>query len=289
VVPTPVASMASMGQALAMTDLDFTGRTAVVVGGGGGGIGTAMVEALARRGADIGAVTIDADHAADTTQRIESLGRRVDVRVADVTEPGALAAALADISDTLGTVDHLVNVVGGAGVDDWWRARDIPLDAFDRIIDRNVRYAMISSQWFANQLIEAAGEGTIVNISSVATRAVPLLAPYGAAKAALEAMGRTMAAEWGPLGIRVNAVAAGTVKTPRAGTEDLDEAARSIPTQRRGTPDDIANAALFLLSDMAANITGQTLTVDGGGLLGAVGETLPVFVTNPKIRDRFAD
>ena len=79
-----------------MTDLDFTGRTAVVVGGGGGGIGTAMVEALARRGADIGAVTIDADHAADTRQRVEALGRRVDVRVADVTEPGALAEALAD-------------------------------------------------------------------------------------------------------------------------------------------------------------------------------------------------
>ncbi|MFN3218548.1 MAG: SDR family NAD(P)-dependent oxidoreductase [Acidimicrobiales bacterium] len=272
-----------------MADLDFTGRTAVVVGGGGGGIGTAMVEALARRGADIGAVTIDADHAADTTQRIEALGRRVDVRVADVTEPGALAAALAGIGDALGTAHHLVNVVGGAGVDDWWRARDIPLDAFDRIIDRNVRYAMISSQWFANQLIEAGAEGTIVNISSVATRAVPLLAPYGAAKAALEAMGRTMAAEWGPLGIRVNAVAAGTVKTPRAGTADLDEAARSIPTQRRGTPDDIANAALFLSSELASNITGQTLTVDGGGLLGAVGETLPVFVTNPKIRERFTD
>ena len=70
---------------------------------------------------------------------------------------------------------------------------------------------------------------------------------------------------------------------------DLDEAASRIPTQRRGTPDDIAHAAIFLLSDLAANITGQTLTVDGGGSLGAVGETLPVFVTNPKIRERFAD
>ncbi len=272
-----------------MTDLDFTGTKAVVVGGGGGGIGTAMVEALARRGADIGAITIDADHAADTTARVEALGRSAEVRVADVTEPGALAAALADIGAALGPVDHLVNVIGGAGVDDWWRARDVPLDAFDRIVDRNVRYAMISCQWFANQVIDAERTGTIVNVSSVATRAVPLLAPYGAAKAALEAMGRTMAAEWGPLGIRVNAVAAGTVKTPRAGTSDLDEASAGIPTQRRGTPDDIAHAAIFLLSDLAANITGQTLTVDGGGSLGAVGETLPVFVTNPKIRERFAD
>ena len=271
-----------------MTDLDFSGTRAVVVGGGGGGIGTAMVEALARRGAEIGAVTIDADHAADTAGRVEAHGRRAEVRVADVTEPGALADALASIGTSLGTVEYLVNVVGGAGVDDWWRAREVPLDAFDRIIDRNVRYALISSQWFANQAIDAGHGGSIVNVSSVATRAVPLLAPYGAAKAALEAMGRTMAAEWGPAGIRVNAVAAGTVKTPRAGTSDLDEASARIPTQRRGTPDDIANAAVFLLSDMAGNITGHTLTVDGGGSLGAVGETLPVFVTNPAIKERFA-
>jgi NAD(P)-dependent dehydrogenase (short-subunit alcohol dehydrogenase family) len=272
-----------------MGDLDFSGRTAVVVGGGGGGIGTAIVEGLARRGADVGAVTVDPDHAADTARRVAAFGRRSAVEVADVTEPGALSAALAALGAALGPIDHLVNVIGGAGVDDWWRARDIPLDAFDRIVDRNVRYALVSCQWFANGVIDRGGVGCIVNISSVATRAVPLLAPYGAAKAALEAMGRTMAAEWGPAGIRVNAVAAGTVKTPRAGTSDLDEASRRIPTQRRGTPDDIANATVFLLSDLAANITGQTLTVDGGGSLGAVGEELPVFVTNPAIRSRFAD
>lgn len=272
-----------------MISIDFSGRTAVVVGGGGGGIGTAMVDSLAACGADVGAVTIDPDHAADSRERIVAAGRRAAVEVADVLDSAALEAALDAISSELGTPSFLVNVVGGAAVDDWWRARDVPLEAFDRIMGRNVRYALVSAQWAARAMIDAGAGGAIVNVSSVATRAVPLLAPYGAAKAALEAMGRTMAAEWGPHGIRVNAVAAGTVKTPRAGTADLDEASKRIPTQRRGTPADIANAAMFLLSDLAANVTGQTLTVDGGGTLGAAGETLPVFVTNPKIRERFAD
>ncbi len=270
-----------------MMNLDLSGRTAVVVGGGGGGIGTAMVEALADCGCAVGAITIDPDHAADTTARVQTAGQRVKTEVADVLDLDALTGALDAIADELGAPNHLVNVVGGAGVDDWWRAREVPIDVYDRIMGRNVRYAMVSCQWAAQHMIENGTGGAMVNVSSVATKAVPLLAPYGAAKAALESLGRTMAAEWGPHGIRVNAVAAGTVKTPRAGTADLDEAARSIPTQRRGTPADIANAAMFLLSDLADNITGQTLVVDGGGSLGSAGESLPVFVTNPRIRERF--
>lgn len=271
----------------AMLSLDLSGRVAVVVGGGGGGIGTAMVDALAACGADVGAVTIDPGHAADTAERVRDAGRSVSTQVADVLDHAALIGALDAIASDLGVAAHLVNVVGGAGVDDWWRAREVPMDAYDRIMGRNVRYAMATCQWAASEMIAAGRGGAIVNVSSVATRAVPLLAPYGAAKAALEALGRTMAAEWGPHGIRVNAVAAGTVKTPRAGTQDLDAAARAIPTQRRGTPADIANAAVFLLSDLADNITGQTLVVDGGGSLGSAGEELPVFVTNPAVRSRF--
>lgn len=246
-----------------------------------------MVDALTACGADVGVVTIDPDHARDSASRIEDSHRRASAQVADVRDPAGLVAALDSIEGDLGTPTLLVNVVGGAGVDDWWRARDVPLDAFDRIMDRNVRYALTTCQWAARGMIADGVGGAIVNVSSISTRAVPLLAPYGAAKAALEAMGRTMAAEWGPHGIRVNAVAAGTVKTPRAGTSDLDEASRSIPTQRRGVPADIAHAAMFLLSDLAANVTGQTLTVDGGQSLGAVGESVPVFVTNPAIRARF--
>ena len=139
----------------------------------------------------------------------------------------------------------------------------------------------------ASALIQCSQAGSLVNISSIATRAVPLLAGYGAAKAGLEALSRTMAAEWGPYGIRVNVVAPGTVKTPRAGQNNLEEASKNIPLQRRAEPQDIADAVLFLLSDRANYITGQTLVVDGGATLGTAGDNLPVFVTNPEVRKQF--
>ena len=98
-----------------------------------------------------------------------------------------------------------------------------------------------------------------------------------------------MALEWGPYGVRVNAVAPGTIKTPRAGQGDLkDDAAKQIPLGRRGDPVDIAATALFLLSDLSAYITGITVTVDGGSTLGPqIGDQLPPFVTNPAVRARF--
>jgi NAD(P)-dependent dehydrogenase (short-subunit alcohol dehydrogenase family) len=270
--------------------IDLSGRAALVVGGGGGGIGTAMVMALAEAGADIGAITYVAEHADDTVERASKLGRRVATQVADVTDEAALVAAIAAIAAELGPIRHVVNVVGGALVDDWHRASDYDMTAFDRIVARNLRYAVVSCREVARGLVAASLPGSMVNISSVAARGTPLLAAYGAAKAGLESFSRTMALEWGRRGIRVNLVAPGTIKTPRSGQSDMvDEAAAAIPLGRRGEPDDIANAALFLLSDLAAYITGQTLSVDGGTSMGgAGGDDLPKFVTNPAVRARFA-
>lgn len=272
-----------------MISIDLTGCVALVVGGGGGGIGTATAVALAEAGADVGAITNVTEHAADTEQRVRALGRRAATIVADVTEERPLVDAIAAIGAGLGPIDRLVNVVGGALVDDWHRLSDYDMDAFDRLIARNLRYAVVACREVAHALIADARRGAIVNISSVAARGTPLLSGYGASKAALESFGRTMALEWGPHGIRVNAVAPGTIKTPRAGQSDLqDEASRAIPLGRRGEPVDIANAAIFLLSDLASYITGQTVVVDGGSTVGPPGEHPPVYVTNPAVLARFA-
>jgi NAD(P)-dependent dehydrogenase (short-subunit alcohol dehydrogenase family) len=271
-----------------MKAIDLSGRAALVVGGGGGGIGTAMAVALAEAGADVGTITAVAEHAADTVQRVEALGRRASSVVADVTDDDALVAAIAKIGAELGTIRHLVNVVGGSLVDDWHRAVDYDMEAFDRVVGRNLRYAVLSCREVARGLVAAGTPGAIVNISSVAAKGVPLLGAYGASKAGLESFSRTMALEWAQFGIRVNLVAPGTVKTPRAGQADLPEAVKSIPLGRRGDPSDIADAALFLLSDMAAYVTGHTLPVDGGTSMGSPGgDQLPTFVTNPAIRARF--
>ena len=270
------------------TAIELSGRNALVVGGGGGGIGTAMAVTLAEAGADVAVITYVAEHARDTEDRIRALGRRAIGVVADVTDETALRAALATASAELGSLRHLVNVVGGALPDDWWRTADYDMEAFDRIVSRNLRYAVITCRDVARGLIDTGQTGSIVNVSSVAARGAPLLAAYGASKAGLESFSRTMALEWAPYGIRVNLVAPGTVKTPRAGQSDLSDAVQTIPVRRRGDPLDIANAALFLLSDLSDYITGQTLAVDGGMTLGGPGgDQLPVFVTNPAVRARF--
>jgi 3-oxoacyl-[acyl-carrier protein] reductase len=269
-------------------EIDLTGRVAMVVGGGGGGIGTAVVLALAEAGADVGAVTVVPEDARDTAARVEALGRGVATVVADATDESALAEAVAEVDERLGPIRHLVNVVGGTLVEDWWRAADYDMAAFDRVLARNLRYAVVSCREVARRLLEQGESGSMVNISSVAARGTPLLGAYGAAKAGLESFSRTMALEWGPQGIRVNLVAPGTVRTPRAGQSSMEEATAAIPLRRRADPADIASAALFLLSDHASYVTGQTLAVDGGSTLGGPGgDLLPVFVTNPAVRARF--
>jgi NAD(P)-dependent dehydrogenase (short-subunit alcohol dehydrogenase family) len=270
-------------------EIDLSGRVALVVGGGGGGIGTSIVETIARAGADVAVITAVPEHAADSVERIEKLGRNAAAAVLDVTDEASLVEGIADLAAELGPVRHLVNVVGGSLPDDWHRAAEYDMAAFDRVVARNLRYAVVSCREVARELIARELTGSLVNLSSAAARGTPLLAAYGAAKAGLESFGRTMALEWAPKGIRVNTVAPGTIKTPRAGTTDMaDAAAAEIPLGRRGDPSDIANAVLFLLSDLSAYITGVTIPVDGGTVIGnKAGDQLPTFVTNPLVRARF--
>jgi 3-oxoacyl-[acyl-carrier protein] reductase len=277
---------------LGVTDavqIDLSNRTAIVVGGAGGGIGTAVAIRLAAAGADVVALSNVAEQASDTAREVEALGRRALALTVDVTNDDELVGAIGTADDQLGPVRHLVNVVGGALPDDWHRAAEMDMEAFDRVTGRNLRYAMIAMREVGRSLIDAGLSGSMVNISSVAAHAAPLLAPYGASKAALESLTRTLALEWGRSGIRLNAVACGSIKTPRAGGADLDDFSSRIAAQRRGTPDDVAAATLFLLSDQADYITGETLRVDGGAGLGdasAAGRP-PAAVTNPAVLDRF--
>jgi NAD(P)-dependent dehydrogenase (short-subunit alcohol dehydrogenase family) len=273
-----------------MPSIDLANRVCLVVGGAGGGIGTAIVLAAAEAGADVAAITNVADHAVDTEERVLALGRRCATAVADVTDEQALIDAVACVRRDLGTVRHLVNVVGGNLPEEWFRAVDYNMEAFDRLLARNLRYAIVSCREVARDLIAAGLPGSIVNMSSVGARGMPLLGAYGAAKAGLESFSRTMALEWAPRRIRVNLIAPGTIRTPRAGAADLSEdVANFIPLRRRGDPSDIANAALFLLSDLAGYITGQTVVVDGGSSLGGMGgDDLPPLVTNPVVRARLS-
>ena len=270
------------------------GRVVVVAGAGGGGIGTAVCRLVAEAGGAVVAVDAEPDNLEVTTEAIAEAGGRSVALVADVLDEDAFASAVAEGADALGPLHGLVHVVGGLRGDRWESLVDTPPETVEDILRLNLHSAIATSRTVAARLIEQGTGGSIVLTTSIAgLAAMPYGAAYGVAKAGLMSLARTAAVEWGRSGVRVNAVAPGTIRTPRAisasGADDPPEALSVIPLGRRGSPDDIAGSALFLLSDLADFVTGQVLVVDGGSTVKPSyldEDDLPVYVRDPALRSR---
>ena len=226
-----------------------------MVTGGASGIGQAVAARLRKDG--LAVATIDLNPSDDES-----------AFTADVTDRAQVDAALAAIRERLGPVTVLVNA---AGLDSFKRFTDITFDDWRRVIDVNLNGTFHCVQAVLPDMIEA-GWGRIVNISSSSTHSgQPYMAAYVAAKSAVNGLTKSLALEYGPKGITVNAVPPGFIDTPMLRTAesrgylgDVQQNIERTPVRRIGKPEDIAAACAFLASEEAGYITGQILGVNGG-------------------------
>ncbi|MEV5963165.1 SDR family oxidoreductase [Kribbella sp. NPDC051952] len=241
------------------------GKRALITGGNRG-LGRAFALALAEAGADVAIAGRDTDRNATVVTEIEARGRRGLAVQADITDPDAVRRLVADVTTELGGIDILVN---NAGIAIHRPSLDVPPEEWQQVLDLNLTALWNCSTAVARGMIDSGG-GVIVNVGSMSAQIVnrpQWQASYNASKAAVHHLTRSLAAEWAPHNIRVNAIAPGYVKTDMAPVDEPQFQQHWIldaPQQRYATPEEIAPSVLYLASPASSFTTGSVLLVDGG-------------------------
>ena len=249
-----------------------------LVTGAAQGIGLACVEAFAREGAKVVLADRDEAKGREGAARLAKGGAKVVFAPCDVSKKAQVDAAVATAVKEFGRLDILVS---NAGIVHAAEFLDLEEADFDRVLGVNLKGVFLAGQAAARQMVKQGGGGTIINMSSVnAVLAIPNQVPYVVSKGGINQLTKVMAVSLASKGIRVNGIGPGTILTELAKTAVLGnkEAERKIlsrtPMGRMGEPAEIASVAVFLASDDAAYMTGQTLYPDGGRL--ALNYTVPV-------------
>lgn len=239
-----------------------------LVTGAAAGIGAECARRLSQDGVAIGVLDLDAERCADTVKSITDRGAQAIALGADVSNREQVFAAVQKLRDAFGPVTILVN---NAGITDFTPFEQVTDALWDRVFAINVRGPMICTQAVLDDM-KAAHWGRIVNISSSSaqTGAINMI-PYSSSKGAVVTMTRSMAQEFGPLGITVNNVPPGSVMGTIMSEANRDRfqiptevLLQSLPVRRMGEPADIANAVAWLCSEASGYVTGQTIGVNGG-------------------------
>jgi NAD(P)-dependent dehydrogenase (short-subunit alcohol dehydrogenase family) len=234
-----------------------------------------MALGLAMAGADVVVSDIDADGAAVTCREIEQLGRRSLAVTCDNASRENMLALFSEIDRLFGRIDVLINNVGAGAR---YRPEELPYDEWQRVLGISLTGAFVCSIEAGRRMIARGAGGSIINISSIAGSSAlgrgNLV--HSVAKSGLNQLTRELAVEWGPYGIRVNAIQPAQIRTPNwiAGSKTMDwdypvwerHLVEGIPLGRLGDPEDLVGPAVFLASDAAAFVSGTLLPVDGGNL-----------------------
>ncbi|MFO0691765.1 MAG: SDR family NAD(P)-dependent oxidoreductase [Myxococcota bacterium] len=254
-----------------MTDLFGLKATPSLVIGGASGIGRATARMLGRVGASVAVADLDPAGAEKVAAEIRADGGKAVSLGGNVLDPNGARAVVDGAHAALGGLEVVVNIVGFAA---WSSLLDMDLATWNHDFERNLNHHLYVGQAAAKRFIADGVAGRIAMVASVSgVYGAPNHSAYGAAKAGVMALTRSMADEWGRYGIRANAVAPDCILTPRAqagftarGVTDPNDIVRAdgMPLARWGQPDEIAGPLVFLVSKLSSFLTGQTLIVDGG-------------------------
>ena len=250
---------------------NFTDRVAIVTGGGTG-IGAATALMLARLGADVVIASRKAEVLqAKAAEIAAATGRRCIAIPTDVRAEEQVTRLVEQTVAHFGRIDILINNAGGTILAP---LKDVASTSWMKSFDLNIHSAYYCTREVGKHFM-SQGSGVIVNVSSMAgVHGTKGGAPYSASKAALQMFTRVAAAEWGPYGIRINCVAPGMILSEvatehlKASKIDIEAATKIFPLQRAGRPEDVANAIVWFASDAAGYVSGETLAVCGGPVLG---------------------
>jgi 3-oxoacyl-[acyl-carrier protein] reductase len=243
----------------------LSGKNALVIGGGGGGIGRAITRGLAAAGSAVAVADVERDRADEAAAEVAAAGGKSLSLTGDVRSPEDVDGFLSSAAQELGGLDVLVTVVGG-------QLAFVPAtplhettdEDWELMFDLNLRYVARAVRAALRVFLTQGRGGTIVSVGSITGHAgSPMQAAYGAAKAGLASLARSVAAEYSREGIRMNLVSCGPIATPVAQGAQTGTA-EWIPMGRPGESNEVAAAAVFLASPLSSYITGQSLVIDGG-------------------------